>query len=487
MLKLLDVDQEYFKDEPVVSVLNLEYKDGLTKSAADFRVSDFVSGIKSDPNKIYVHILAMGAGEYFGANRNGDYFPEEVLKKYHQTFVTSPAHIFKHHINKDPSIAIGQVVFAVYNERMHRVEVIAWIDRIKGYDVVEKIEEGQFPNTSMACHTPYDTCSICGNRARSRNDYCTHLRNELGKIYPDGRKVMAINDALLRFFDMSIVFRPADVTSSILQKVAFERGVIGSAESAEANDLREKVASLKKLSELIKELEGNVVASSPTLDGVLSRIQDPDHEIIDLLIGFDLHHVIHALSELGISPSIDFFTKLIGKKIAGSDVEGIEILVKGLLREEPDNVQLSHEFPAEIPDRSPLLLSALAGFAKQASIFPQDVYGRAVAPVGGIGYFGNRATVETEPAVPSAEEEAREIYRHLKADLSPGTLKTLFMIGGAAAAAKWILTKLIEEKMNQHRQSSQSHTKIVLVKSAQEATFTNNLAKASLLRDLRGF
>lgn len=74
----------------------------------------------------------------------------------------------------------------------------------------------------MACHTPFDTCSICGNKARSRNEYCSHLRNELGRILANGQKVMAINDGPLRFFDMSFVFKPADITSSVLQKVAYE-------------------------------------------------------------------------------------------------------------------------------------------------------------------------------------------------------------------------------------------------------------------------
>lgn len=488
MLKLLDVDSQFFSDEQVVTILDSATSEGFVKKAADVRVSDFVSGIKSDPNKIYVHILAMGAGEYYGANRNGDYFPEENLKKYHDTFVTSPAHIFKHHVNKDPTIAIGQVVFSVYNERMHRVEVIAWIDRDKGWDVVQKIEGGNFPNTSMACHTPYDTCSICGNQARSRAAYCTHLTNELGKVYPDGRKVMAINDGFLKFFDMSIVFRPADVTSSVLQKVAFERGVVGSAENAEANSLQEKKANLKKLSELIKEIEGSVVASSPNLDSLLASVQDPDHEVIDLLVDYDLHHVIHALSELGISPSLDFFAKLIGQKMAGKGqggVDGIETLVRGLIRSEPENLNIPSadlSKNAELNKASwkdPTLRKLLIPFSKQASLFPSEVFGRAVGPRGNIGYAGSGPKVEVDP-----HEEAKAIYANLKANSEPGLLKTLFLIGGAAVAAKWILTKLIEQKMYEHRVDPNSHTKITLVKSAEEAIMTKNLAFTVLLKDL---
>lgn len=487
MLKLLETDDSFFQGEPQVTLLDLDHREGFTKQASDSRISEYVSGIKSEPGKMYLHILAMGAGEWYGANRNADYFPEENLKKHHQTFVTSPAHLFKNHVNKDPSIAIGQVVFAVYNERMHRVEVIAWLDKEKGADVAAKIERGEFPATSMACHTPNDTCSICGNRAKSRAEYCTHLTNELGKIYPDGRKVMSINDAFLRFFDMSMVFRPADVTSSVLQKVAFARNeVIGSAEMAENYALTEKVASFKKLSELIKELEGNVVASSPTLEKLLSRIKDPDEEVINTLIGFDLHHVINSLAELGISPSVEFFAKLIGQNIVGKgeSLDGIGELVKGLIQQEPDSVSFPQDVPQDIP-RNIHVLRVLLPFAKQASIFPEDVYGLATGPVGDQVFYGRDS--HTEPRHPQSIslEEHKAILAHAKANSSPGMLKTLFMIGGAAIAAKWLVTKLIEQKMEEHRRLDHFPAKIALVKSAGEAKAAQNLANAKLLRDLK--
>ena len=35
-----------------------------------------------------------------------------------------------------------------------------------------------------------------------------HLKYELNRLYPDGRKVFAVNDQPLKFFDISIVVRP---------------------------------------------------------------------------------------------------------------------------------------------------------------------------------------------------------------------------------------------------------------------------------------
>lgn len=512
MLKLLEIDSSFFGEEPSISILDFSKSSGMLKKAADSRIDEFAAGIKPDANKIYVHILAMGAGEYYGANRNADYFPENNLEKYHDTFSTSPAHIFKHHINKNPDIAMGQVIFSIYNERMKRVEVIAWVDRQKGRDYVERIERGEFPATSMACHTPFDTCSICGNKARSRQEYCVHLKTELGKILPDGRKVMAINDGPLRFFDMSFVFKPADVTSSVLQKVAFSKQepVLSSTEYAEIEGLTEKAASIKKLSELIKEVEGQVVGSSTSIQPILDRIKDPDDDVLKTLVHLDLHHVIQALAELGISPSVGFFAKLIGRKIAGENVNEVELLVKGMLEHSKEELPIP-QMPlgkvasqADNSDRFYVLAAKkeLTPFFKQASLFPEEILNRINQQVeperrpipaslyltpemyGHIpsynkGYAGNGPAVGVDPGQAYLALKSQEVKDN------SGLLKTLFLIGGAAVAAKWLLTQLIETTIKQQQVKNPTEpTKIVIVKSAGLNLNVSNIVKAALLKDL---
>ena len=260
LTKLIDSSSFFNKEDQIVTILNFDDTKGLLKQAsADSRIQEFAERIKPEEGKVYLHLLALSAGEYFGANRNADFFPEHNLIDCHKTFETGPAHIFRNHVNKNPAIAIGQVIFSIYNDRMHRVEVIAWIDKIKGADIIERLENGDFPATSMATRTPYDVCSICHNKAHTRQEYCKHLREQLGKVYPDGRKVMAMNVAPLKFFDLSIVVRPADVTSSVLQKLAYDNSqepIVGSAEAAEMEGVSYddviKAASIKKLSEFIK-------------------------------------------------------------------------------------------------------------------------------------------------------------------------------------------------------------------------------------------
>jgi hypothetical protein len=497
MLKLISVDQALFQDEPVIRLLDDFKMPGLIKQAeTDDRIAAYAKNIQPHPNRIYVHFVAMGAMEYWGFNRNADAFPEANLIASHKTFETNPAHVFRHHLNKQKEIAMGEVVLSIYNERMRRVELVAWIDKERGKDIVARIERGDFPASSMACRTPYDQCSICGHQAHSRAEYCKHLAMDLGKILPDGRKVGALNVAPLSFFDISIVVRPADVTSSVLQKLAFDQGspVVGSAEEAEIEELQEKSSSIKKLSELIKEVEGEITGSADSLNALLDKIKDPDDEVLDFLVHYDLHHVIHALAELGISPSVSFFAKLISQKMAGEHTPGIEHLVKGLMKAEPESVEVNTDVSemsksASVHPRVQIT-SALSKFTKQASLYPGMALERAFdlsayepqAPMGLVGYAGQGPNVSVDPA---------DTYRKLKASMSQeshGLLKTLFTVAGLAIAAKFLLSKMIEAKMQEvlsQQANAQSGAKINLVKSATEAITTQKLVKADLLRNLK--
>lgn len=495
MLKLIEIGTEDF-GEPSVKVIDDWSGRGLVKSAADSRVSEFVSGLNPEPGKIYLHILAMGAGEFYGANRNSDYFPENALIDHHKTFETSPAHVFRSHINKDPTIAIGQVIFAVYNERMHRVELIVWVDKERGSDIVRRLENGEFPATSMACKTPYDICSICGNKAHTRQEYCDHLSNQLGRMYPDGRKVMALNVAALKFFDISIVVRPADVTSSVLQKVASSQTVTSSAELAEIEGLTEKKAAFKKLSEFVKELEGNVVSSDENLNSILAKVKDPLYESIPRLSAHDLSDVLATMAHLGISPSIRFLAELIGHKLSGPNASGIGDLVEGYVGSEgvKDLLQIDKSFDG-VGEPNPFIMDLLMPSVKQASLYPGMVIDRASVPMfyesngltylhgTGVGYAGNGPYIEETPV---------ERFKRLAGDVSshkPGGLmsmiKTLITIGGAALAAKWYITNIIEKKMQETQANRDNGVKIVLVKSASDYRSTYHLAKSAMINVLQ--
>jgi hypothetical protein len=69
------------------------------------------------------------------------------------------------------------------------------------------------------CRVPYDVCSICGNKSKTRNDYCQCVKSlGLGRILEDGRQVGVVN-LYPRFFDISFVFIGADKTAKVMVKL----------------------------------------------------------------------------------------------------------------------------------------------------------------------------------------------------------------------------------------------------------------------------
>ncbi len=205
--------------------------------------------ISKSEKGIYVLVSALGAQEYWGSNVNGDGFPEAALVHSPDSWLEKPlkemqeigkkweygyptfmnAYPYKHHVNKDPSRAFGHVVLAVWNPKMHRVELVIFLDKelCKKHgaeDVFSRIENGEFPDVSMGCKVPYDRCSICGHKSKTTKDYCDDAKYRMNNILPDGRKVCVIND-FPRFFDISFVFIGADKSAKMLAKLASVDGM----------------------------------------------------------------------------------------------------------------------------------------------------------------------------------------------------------------------------------------------------------------------
>lgn len=196
--------------------------------------------IKSDPRYVYVLVSALGSGEVWGPNINGDYFEEADIVKSYKTF-EEYGNVFMHHKNKDPKNAIGQILYAHWNPRMHRVELIVRIDRHKAPQIADDLDNGKMWDVSMGCKVKFDVCSICGNKAFTTKDYCECIRRHRGKVLPDGRQVYMRN-LNPRFFDISFVYIGADRTAKSLLKIAY------------AN------VGLKKLSEIDKEIQGEIIS-----------------------------------------------------------------------------------------------------------------------------------------------------------------------------------------------------------------------------------
>lgn len=159
-----------------------------------------IEGLRERPEGVYVLLTALGAYEYWGVNRNGDAFPEWSLKSlappkdvqvYLDTkvkqalpnFVTpSPmrygtrtfetdAHVYVLHENKDPMKAIGDVIAAAYNERMHRAELIVFIYEARDPEAVKALREGRDVAFSMGARLPFDVCLVAGTPILTEDGY----------------------------------------------------------------------------------------------------------------------------------------------------------------------------------------------------------------------------------------------------------------------------------------------------------------------------
>ena len=94
----------------------------LTKIATEVspEIQRFIDeNIKSDPRYVFLLLTALGAGEIWGPNVNGDFFHRDDILRSYKTFETF-GFVYVHHKNKDPQKASGKVLLAHYNPRMHR-------------------------------------------------------------------------------------------------------------------------------------------------------------------------------------------------------------------------------------------------------------------------------------------------------------------------------------------------------------------------------
>lgn len=198
-----------------------------TARALHPEIQRYVTRLKPHPDRVYVLVIALGASEYYGQNINGDIFPEVALTHRgtdygYQTFLNG--RVFKHHQNKNPELSFGTIPLSVWNDNMKRVELILELSkeravRFDAMDIIEKIEAGVPCAVSMGCKVPYDVCTKCHNKAKTREDYCYHLKYEMNKVYGDGSQAGAVN-TIPRFFDLSFVFIGADKIAYTVCKIA---------------------------------------------------------------------------------------------------------------------------------------------------------------------------------------------------------------------------------------------------------------------------
>ncbi len=205
--------------------------------------SSLIDSVDQRQNHAYFHVIAMGAGDFYNENNNGDFFYEKDLVDYFETFLT--AGIFIQHDNKNPEKTLGKVIKAIYNDEMHRVELILEVCQTKSPSIYQRAKAGERLAVSMGVKVPKESCSYCGHITQgSISNRCEHLTFMMHKQMENGQIVYAINHPPMNFFDISFVRKPADTQGhAIFTKVANSIGD----EHTEA--------SIDKVAELIKYVD----------------------------------------------------------------------------------------------------------------------------------------------------------------------------------------------------------------------------------------
>jgi hypothetical protein len=331
-----------------------------------------ILNMKRQPDRYYVVINALGSYEVWGANRNGDAFPEAGLK--HKSLRTDMgtsedfgfksfehyAKLFKHHVNKNPKESFGDIIFSHWNQNLHRVELIVGIDTEKGKDIIDSLDNGELVSVSMGARVKYDRCSICDNKASTRAKYCIHLRDYMGQIVTKdladqwsretgrrilpGTQVFAFND-YPRFFDISRVYVGADRTAYILGKAASKGHIFFSADIADVKGITDsmidKLATVKKIGEIDKEIGGEINISNDNnmrdSDGIMVKSDEmtaikksldekmnnviaveprmPNSFIDPMAASLPLETIFSTLFGLGIHPKPEEFQRIVLIKI----------------------------------------------------------------------------------------------------------------------------------------------------------------------------
>lgn len=331
--------------------------------------------------------------------RDGKTYRIKIAKgnvETHDTFQTT-AKVFRDHKNRGKPE--GDVIKSAHNDAMNRVELIIKVPDDTWRDDIQKVASGGDLPFSMSCIVPFDICSVCGNKAKNRKDYCDHLKNNGGSITKSGQSIAAINDHM-KYFDISRVVVPADRIAFGLLKVASASRVMSGAELAETMDLfppadvdplfnnleLSKLGMLSKLSDIEKEIEA--VAKNPDKrTETLSKAFDP--EVYKKNLGDD---ELEAL-KVGKGETSDLLGSLADAKISLSLRDFLRIMMGRRFEDVKDHVGEAENMLPGMFGRllsKPNMLSDVDDFTLGDGIIPQ--HARAM-----INKLGPACSLEDEP------------------------------------------------------------------------------------------
>jgi len=212
MIKVITSDSYDFGEEPAQLIKRassgLQGDDlrSFIKRAGHF-LADELRRLDFAPGEVPVHLIALGATEYFSANRNGDGFKEASCQKFHDTFEKF-ARFYRNHENTNPARSYGIIKKSYYNPEMHRIELIVALNGTKeaaaknggllADEELELLENHRPMGVSMSCVLDPDAPirTQDGYRGISRlqagDQVFTHLGNWQKVIQPRQRSYTGV-------------------------------------------------------------------------------------------------------------------------------------------------------------------------------------------------------------------------------------------------------------------------------------------------------
>lgn len=341
-----------------------------------------------------LHIIALGAYEGTGFNRNLDCFRDYWCEKNAHYFQDADRAVHRHHKNKPSDPKFGNIKAAAYNKPMKRIELIVGLDLDKCADILHEQDTKGVTNWSMASKQAHDICTWCKHEAKTDADRCAHIPDKLGEINKQG-EMCGMDNPDPRWFEVSYVRRGADRIGLSLQKVADSKvtpllprdylnlfpdfavpteGLISKA-AAQKRKLLSKLADIEKHIEALAETN-----KKNTLKTV--NTEKLGESKLDELRALDPQRVFKVAADAGIIFSPDNFFKFVfGDRIKQAAIEEIKTQLPGLFKAAAEDVQLLHD---ELFDIRPLVnlsleKAAMAGLNVSHSLFTPFVNSRIIA------------------------------------------------------------------------------------------------------------
>lgn len=294
-----------------------------------------------------LHLIALGAYEGTGFNRNMDSFLAKWCEKNAHYFKQADRAVHRNHKNKPEDPKYGNIKAAAWNPEMQRIELVVGLDTDKCSDILDMQEKKGYTTWSMASKQAYDVCTWCNHKARGDGDRCEHIPASLGEMNKEGA-VCGMENPDPKWFEISYVPRQADRIGFSLQKVAGEKvkyllpsdyrkiytgftppenldTILISKEAVTKREILTKLSEMEKRVEAIGKAKLSLVPAAST-----EKISEA---AIDELRGLNPAAVFKTAADKGIIFSPDnFINYVFGTIVKQADIVGLRSHLPGIFQ-----------------------------------------------------------------------------------------------------------------------------------------------------------